>query len=135
MSRKMGKCCITQIDNYTQKADRTAADITTLGNDVMLEIPYRVGYSIEWLNAGKNLLKVSVTNEPDNAAFKYDAFSLDSYNDCDRIYIGVYKGHCSGNKAYSSSQEKTSPYHRPLTHSEHGAGQGAQVISSAHMAA
>lgn len=90
-------------DNYTQKADRTAADITTLGNDVMLEIPYRVGYSIEWLNTGKNLLKVSVTNEPDNAAFKYDAFSLDSYNDCDRIYIGVYKGHCSGNKAYSSS--------------------------------
>lgn len=90
-------------DNYTQKADRTAADITTLGNDVMLEIPYRVGYSIEWVNTGKNLLKVSVTNEPDNAAFKYDAFSLDSYNDCDRIYIGVYKGHCSGNKAYSSS--------------------------------
>ena len=55
------------------------------------------------MNTGKNLLKVSVTNEPDNAAFKYDAFSLDSYNDCDRIYIGVYKGHCSGNRAYSSS--------------------------------
>lgn len=90
-------------DNLAQKADGTAADITTLGNDVMLEIPFRVGYSIEWVNNGKNLLKVSVTNDPDNAAFKYDAFSLNAYNDCDRIYIGVYKGHCSGNKAYSSS--------------------------------
>lgn len=90
-------------DNLAQKADGSAADITTLGNDVMLEIPFRVGYSIEWVNAGKNLLKVSVTNDPDNDAFKYDAFSLNAYNDCDRIYIGVYKGHCTGNKAYSSS--------------------------------
>ena len=90
-------------DNLAQKADGTAADITTLGNDVMLEIPFRVGYSIEWLNTGKNLLKVSVTTDPDNPAFKYDAFSLNAYNDCDRIYIGVYKGYCSGNKAYSSS--------------------------------
>lgn len=90
-------------DNLTKKADGSASDITTLGNDVMLELPERLGYMIAWQNSGKTLLKVSVTNEPDNAAYNYDAFSLDSYNDCDKIYIGVHKGHCSGNKAYSSS--------------------------------
>lgn len=90
-------------NNTAKKKDGTAADITTLGNDVMLELPERLGYMIEWQNAEKTLLKVSVTNEPDNAAYNYDAFSLDSYNDCDRIYIGAYKGHCTGNKAYSSS--------------------------------
>lgn len=90
-------------NNTAKKKDGTAADITTLGNDVMLELPERLGYMIEWQNAEKTLLKVSVTNEPDNAAYEYDAFSLDSYNDCDRIYIGAYKGHCTGNKAYSSS--------------------------------
>ncbi len=90
-------------DNYEQKEDGTNADITTLGNDVMLEIPLRIGYSIEWQNEEKTLLKVSVTDAPNDPEFKYDAFSLDSYNDCDRIYIGAYKGHCSGEKAYSSS--------------------------------
>ena len=33
----------------------------------------------------------------------YDAFSLDAYDDCDKIYIGRYKGHVSGGKLYSSS--------------------------------
>lgn len=90
-------------DNLAQKEDGTASDITTLGNDVMLEIPLRVGYKIEWQDTAKTKLKVSVTNDPNDETFKYDAFSLDAYNDCDKIYIGVYKGHCSGNKAYSSS--------------------------------
>lgn len=90
-------------NNTTKKKDGTAADITTLGNDVMLELPERLGYMIEWQDSGKMLLKVSVTNEPDNEAYNYDAFSLDAYNDCDKIYIGTYKGYCTGNKAYSSS--------------------------------
>ncbi len=90
-------------DNVAKKKDGSAADITTLGNDVMVELPERLGYMIEWVIPGNAILKVSVTNEPDNEAYNYDAFSLDSYNDCDRIYIGAYKGHCSGNKAYSSS--------------------------------
>lgn len=88
-------------DNLTQYEDGTNAPITTIGNDVVLEIPQRVGYSIEWLDSQK--LKVSVTDNPSDEAFSYDAFSLDSYNDCDKIYIGVYKGYCTGNKAYSSS--------------------------------
>lgn len=88
-------------DNLAQYEDGTTAPITTLGNDVMLEIPQRIGYSIEWLESQK--LKVSVTDHPNDEAFNYDAFSLDSYNDCDKIYIGTHKGHCTGNKAYSSS--------------------------------
>lgn len=88
-------------DNLTQYEDGSTAPITTIGNDVMLEIPQRVGYSIEWIDAQK--LKVSVTDHPNNESFNYDAFSLDSYNDCDKIYIGVYKGYCTGSKAYSSS--------------------------------
>jgi len=88
-------------DNLTQYEDGTNAPITTVGNDVMLEIPQKVGYSIEWLDSQK--LKVSVTDNPNDEAFNYDAFSLDSYNDCDKIYIGVYKGYCTGSKAYSSS--------------------------------
>lgn len=90
-------------NNTAKKKDGSAADITTLGNDVMLELPERLGYMIEWQDSGKKLLKVSVTNEPDNEAYNYDAFSLEAYNDCDKIYIGAYKGHCTGNKAYSSS--------------------------------
>lgn len=90
-------------DNLTLREDGSAADITTLGNDVMLEIPTRLGYRIEWDNTAKTILRVSVTNKPNADGFNYDAFSLDSYNDCDKIYIGVYKGHCTGSKAYSSS--------------------------------
>lgn len=88
-------------DNLTQYENGTNAPITTVGNDVMLEIPQKVGYSIEWADSQK--LKVSVTDNPNDEAFNYDAFSLDSYNDCDKIYIGVYKGYCTGSKAYSSS--------------------------------
>lgn len=101
---KDGKKLYELDDNNTaKKKDGSAADITTLGNDVMLELPERLGYMIEWVIPGNAVLKVSVTNEPDNEAYEYDAFSLDSYNDCDKIYIGAYKGHCTGNKAYSSS--------------------------------
>lgn len=88
-------------NNLAQFEDGSTADITTLGNDVMLEIPYRVGYRIEWLDANK--LEVSITDNPADETYNYDAFSLDSYNDCDKIYIGTYKGHNSGNAIYSSS--------------------------------
>lgn len=90
-------------DDFSKKADGTASDITTLGNDVMLEIPQRLGYMIEWTDSAKTKLKVSVTNKAADESYNYDAFSLDSYNDCDKIYIGAFKGHGSGNKLYSSS--------------------------------
>ena len=75
--------------NLTQYEDGSAADITSLGNDVMLEIGARIGYMIEWDSSNTLLLHVKVTDNPNDPAFNYDAFSLDSYNDCDKIYIGV----------------------------------------------
>ena len=89
--------------DFTKYVDGTASDITTLGNDVMLQITKRLGYMIEWQDSGKTKLKVSVTDKPDDENYEYDAFSLDSYNDCDWIAIGTYKGYMAGGKAYSSS--------------------------------
>lgn len=78
-----------------------AADITTVGNDVMIEYPERLGYKFTWLD--ENRLKVSVTNRPNAAGFCYDAFSYSQYNDCDKIYYGVYRAHINNNAAYSRS--------------------------------
>lgn len=90
-------------NSRNQYEDGTPADIETIGNDVMLEIPHRVGYRIEWLDETK--LKVSITNHHSDPDYNYDAFSLNSYNDCDKIYIGTYKGYQSGDKIYSSSNK------------------------------
>src|SRR5574344_867890 len=89
--------------NLAQYEDGSAANITTLGNDVMLEIGARIGYMIEWDSSNASLLHVKVTDNQNDSAFNYDAFSLDSYNDCDKIYIGAYKGYCTDSKAYSST--------------------------------
>ena len=88
-------------DDVSKYVGGTAADITTLGNDVMLELGVKIGYSIEWKTS--TVLSVKVTDEQGNSDFNYDAFSLDVYDDCDKIYIGRYKGHVSGGKLYSSS--------------------------------
>lgn len=90
-------------DNLALLAGGGASDITTLGNDVMLEIGGRIGYRITWSLESTRILNVKVTNNPNNPEFNYDAFSLDSYNDCDKIYIGVFKGYGSASKLYSSS--------------------------------
>ena len=89
--------------NLEQYEDDSTADITTLGNDVMLEIGGKIGYMIEWDASNTSKLHVKVTDNPNDSAFNYDAFSLDAYNDCDKIYIGVFKGFNSGSKIYSSS--------------------------------
>lgn len=88
-------------DNYERTVDGDSAAITTLGNDVMIEIPYRIGYRIEWID--DSILEVSITNNPNDSDYNYDAFSLNSYNDCDKIYIGAYKGYVSSSTLYSSS--------------------------------
>lgn len=88
-------------DNYAKKEDGTIADINTLGNDVMVEFGERMGYKFDWMD--ENRLKVSVTNRPNAAGFWYDAFSYSGYNDCDKIYIGAYKGYVSSGKLYSSN--------------------------------
>ena len=87
-------------DDVTKKLDGSAADITTLGNDVMLEIP-RMGTNCMWLDG--NRLKITITTAPNRAGYDYRAFSLHKYNDCDKIYIGRYHACLDNNKMYSSS--------------------------------
>ena len=89
-------------DNVAQQIDGSAADITTLGNDVMLEIP-RMGTNCMWLDS--NRLKITITTAPNRAGYDYRAFSLHKYNDCDKIYIGRYYAHIDHNKLYSCSNE------------------------------
>ena len=89
-------------DNVTKQINGAAADITTLGNDVMLEIP-RMGTNCMWLDS--NRLKITITTAPNRAGYDYRAFSLHKYNDCDKIYIGRYYAHIDHNKLYSCSNE------------------------------
>jgi hypothetical protein len=87
-------------DNVAKQINGAAADITTLGNDVMLEVP-RMGTNCMWINRDK--LKITITTAPNRAGYDYRAFSLHKYNDCDKIYIGRYEAYATGNKLYSSS--------------------------------
>ena len=87
-------------DNVTKQINGSPADITTLGNDVMLEVP-RMGTNCMWLDS--NRLKITITTAPNRAGYDYRAFSLHKYNDCDKIYIGRYHACLNNNKMYSSS--------------------------------
>ena len=87
-------------NDVTKKLDGSAADITTLGNDVMLEIP-RMGTNCLWLDS--NRLKITITTAPNRTGYDYRAFSLHKYNDCDKIYIGRYHACLDNNRLYSSS--------------------------------
>ena len=87
-------------DNVAKQINGSPADITTLGNDVMLEVP-RMGTNCMWLDG--NRLKITITTAPNRAGYDYRAFSLHRYNDCDKIYIGRYHAFLSGDKIYSSS--------------------------------
>ena len=87
-------------NDVTKKLDGSAADITTLGNDVMLEIP-RMGTNCMWLD--DNRLKITITTASNRTGYDYRAFSLHKYNDCDKIYIGRYHAYGANSKLYSSS--------------------------------
>jgi hypothetical protein len=87
-------------NDFTKKADGSAADITS-GNDgdVMIEIP-KTGYSIS--TAG-NTLTVKVTDDPNNPNFKYYAHSRATEGDRSKLYIGAYLGWNNGGKLRSLS--------------------------------
>ena len=87
-------------NNVTKQINGAAADITTLGNDVMLEIP-RMGTNCSWLDS--NRLKITITTASNRTGYDYRAFSLHKYNDCDKIYIGRYHAYGANSKLYSSS--------------------------------
>ncbi len=86
-------------DNYAKYADNnTDADITTLGNDVMIKFPRR-GLSIRTIGSR---IHITFTDDPDAADFNYYAFTKGSLRkEC--FYYGAYKAYVSGSKMYSSS--------------------------------
>ena len=87
--------------NLAQKADGTAADITS-GNDgdVMIEIP-KTGFKI---NTSGNTLTIKITDNPnDTANFKYYAHTRSAEGDRSKLYIGAYLGHETGSKLRSIS--------------------------------
>lgn len=87
--------------NLAQKADGTAADITS-GNDgdVMIEIP-KTGFKI---NTSGNTLTIKITDNPnDTANFKYYAHTRAAEGDRSKLYIGAYLGHETGSKLRSIS--------------------------------
>lgn len=88
-------------NDFTKKADGNTADITTVGNDVMIEIP-KVGFKI---STSGSTLTIKVTDNPNGASdgFKYYAHTRTVEGDCDKLYIGAYAGYASNSKLYSSS--------------------------------
>ena len=87
-------------NNYAQYEDGTAAPINTLGSyDVMVAFPKR-GLKISTEN---NKVTISMTDDPDNADFKYYAHSYGAHNNCDVVYVGAYKASANGTKLYSCS--------------------------------
>lgn len=103
-------------NDYTKREDGTDADITTLGNDVMIEIP-KLGYRLTHVG---NVTKVSVTNNPDGEedGFCYYAHTVfdssltaNSSRETDlvvneKIYVGAYIGTVNDSRLYSSSDKK-----------------------------
>lgn len=88
-------------NDFTKKADGNTADITTVGNDVMIEIP-KVGFKI---STSGSTLTIKVTDNPNAGSdgFKYYAHTRTAEGDCDKLYIGAYAGYTSSSKLYSSS--------------------------------
>lgn len=87
-------------NNYTKYEDGTSAPINVLGSyDVMVAFPKR-GLKISTEN---NKVTVSMTDDPDNADFKYYAHSYGAHNNCDVVYVGAYKASANGTKLYSCS--------------------------------
>ena len=87
-------------NNYAQYEDGTSAPINTLGScDVMVAFPKR-GLKI---STESNKVTISMTDDPDNADFKYYAHSYGAHNNCDVVYVGAYKASANGTKLYSCS--------------------------------
>lgn len=85
--------------NFAKKEDGTASDITTLGNDVMVEIP-KIGFKI---SRSGTKINVQITDNPNASGFSYKAHTSVTEGDRDKVYIGSYLGFLSSNKLYSSS--------------------------------
>ena len=87
-------------DNFNYTASGANADIATLGNDVMIEIP-RLG--VRCVKISDTKVCVTITKKPNATGFDYRAFSYNDYNDSSKLYVGAYAGFLSSGKLYSSS--------------------------------
>ena len=85
-------------DNYTKYEDGSTATLTTLGDDVMVEIP-KIGYKME---TDGSYHYIYVTDNPNAEGYCYAAHSKNTEGDCDKIYIGAYLAYDSA-KLYSAS--------------------------------
>ena len=75
-------------NNFEQRADGTAANITGNDGDVMIEIP-KTGYQIR---TSGNRLTVKITNHPNLIGFNYYAHTRDYEGDKAHLYTGAYVG-------------------------------------------
>jgi hypothetical protein len=98
-------------NDFTKKADGTAADITS-GNDgdVMIEIP-KMAYSIVRAN---NTLYVQITDNPnppqdydpatgEGSNYRFYGHTRDTEGDRDFLYVSAYEGYVSSSKLRSLS--------------------------------
>ena len=86
-------------NNYAQFTTGSAADITTLGNDVMVKHPARA-WKI-WKENGKTYRQL--TDDLNASGFVKYAFIDESNTLKDAFYLGAYEAYASSNKLYSSS--------------------------------
>lgn len=90
-------------NDYTKTAAGATADITTLGQDVMVKFPKR-GLRIRTIGSQ---VKISFTDDPNSASFQYYAFTKGTEIK-DAFYTGAYKGYVSGGRLYSTSGKTAS---------------------------
>lgn len=89
-------------DNYAEDEDGNAVDITTLGNDVMVEFP-KMGYKI-WTE--NDITHIRLTDAPNAEGYCYKPFTRYSEGDRAAFYYGAYKSYSDSDKLYSSSGKK-----------------------------
>lgn len=87
-------------ENFAYTSTGAVADITTPGNDVMIEIP-RIGVRCVKLSETKAV--VTITKRANATGFDYRAFSYADYNDSSKLYIGAYAAYADSTKLYSCS--------------------------------
>ena len=96
-------------NNFAQFADGSPADITSgTAGDVMIAFPRR-GLKITTVG---DMLTISMTDGPDNAAFEYMAHSRDTARK-EKFYLGAYKGNVISSRLRSLSG-KTPTVEQPI---------------------
>ena len=92
-------------DNYTLQENGSPSVLNNYAvGDVMVEIP-KIGYK---MTNDSQYQYIWVTDNPNAEGFCYLAHSLDSENDCDKIYIGAYLAYTEGLITHSISNHSPS---------------------------